>query len=1062
MYGLGRMASAKLELCVHSKFVMRSPLLDFDVLRRWADGMRACSAPDSGLDAAVEADRQVLRSRLRYLVDVPEIQEALFLASPSLERGLKLWRSDPESERAQKVERSLIRYLVRMATRPSPFGLFSGSTVGRLAGTTNLVLGARVRHRRHTRLDSEYLAHLTEALSQRPAVREGLQYFANSTLFGVFDRIHYTARSDGASKRTYGLASVRSNDYLTTVLERARGGATMNELAKSLSAYDPEVTEDEAKRFVEDMISCEMLVSDLEPAITGPDPTSEFIERLRRLSDDSARRTAEQLALAVARLEELDDQVGNPVAHYDEVLSFLPPPPHDRSPFHVTLCPLGDLTLSAEVADEALRCVQVLSKLSRTHSDYLASFRQSFLSRYGEREVPLLEALDEEAGIGLNSESVTDDGSGLLDGLPFAAPSPPSSAPWGEQLSYLARRIADTIVDGAMELVLSEHDLERLAFRKPAPIPDTFSMAISIGERDGSAYIALIGIYEPPSTKLLGRFCHSDQEMLDLVREHIEIEEGLRPDTVFAEVVHAPQARHGNVVTRPALRAYELPLLGRSGAPRAQQIALTDLFVSVRGDKVILRSSALGREVVPRITTAHNFSQVGLPLYRFLGHVQVQGVCRLHLDLGPLDALPFVPQVRYGRIVLRPARWLLTKRSLEAFVAGRGGDRVRAIRELRSTLRLPRWVAIEDGEGLLTIDLDNILALDNLAHLAKGRDLLAVRALCPAPEHLAAKGDGGRFMHEAILLIHRVAASGEARRPVSVTRRADPQASSFAPGPGSEWFYARLFCGQAAVDELISEVLRPMLIEHKEWFFIRYDVPSWHLRLRFRCSAARYEDLARQLRSYAGPALANGKIWTMELATYERELETYGGALGVKLSERFFWADSMCAADLLCWLSGGTGRTRWLLTVRGTDQLLDDLGFDVPSRHALVAGARDAIAAGHFSADSVEFRRALGDRYRREKAGIYMILNRAEDGQSQLAPALARFAWRSGASREVSDQLRAGVLRGDIERSLEHLALRYMHLHINRMLRGSHRAHELVIYDFLARVYESQLARAQG
>ena len=35
-------------------------------------------------------------------------------------------------------------------------------------------------------------------------------------------------------------------------------------------------------------------------------------------------------------------------------------------------------------------------------------------------------------------------------------------------------------------------------------------------------------------------------------------------------------------------------------------------------------------------------------------------------------------------------------------------------------------------------------------------------------------------------------------------------------------------------------------------------------------------------------------------------------------------------------------------------------------------------------------------------------------------------------------------------------------MHANRLLRSEQRAHELVLYDFLARLYESQLARTSA
>jgi len=36
-----------------------------------------------------------------------------------------------------------------------------------------------------------------------------------------------------------------------------------------------------------------------------------------------------------------------------------------------------------------------------------------------------------------------------------------------------------------------------------------------------------------------------------------------------------------------------------------------------------------------------------------------------------------------------------------------------------------------------------------------------------------------------------------------------------------------------------------------------------------------------------------------------------------------------------------------------------------------------------------------------------------------------------------------------------------MHMHVNRMARAAARAQELVLYDFLARLYEGQAARAR-
>src|SRR5439155_251840 len=86
-----------------------------------------------------------------------------------------------------------------------------------------------------------------------------------------------------------------------------------------------------------------------------------------------------------------------------------------------------------------------------------------------------------------------------------------------------------------------------------------------------------------------------------------------------------------------AVRASDIPYLGRSGAPAGRQLPLADLLVSVQGERIVLRSRRLGREVIPRLTTAHNHSGRGLGVYRFLCALQSQQVTPgITWDWGPL------------------------------------------------------------------------------------------------------------------------------------------------------------------------------------------------------------------------------------------------------------------------------------------------------------------------------------------------------------------------------------------------------------------------------------------
>jgi thiopeptide-type bacteriocin biosynthesis protein len=97
------------------------------------------------------------------------------------------------------------------------------------------------------------------------------------------------------------------------------------------------------------------------------------------------------------------------------------------------------------------------------------------------------------------------------------------------------------------------------------------------------------------------------------------------------------------------------------------------------------------------------------------------------------------------------------------------------------------------------------------------------------------------------------------------------------------------------------------------WFFLRYSDPGEHLRIRFRCADAGSCGEVIRLSSEAfGPAVKRGSIWKVQLDTYEREVERYGGLEGILAAEEVFCADSDAVLELLCGLEGDPGlEARW-------------------------------------------------------------------------------------------------------------------------------------------------------
>ena len=1045
-----------------SRFVLRTPVLPFDVLATW-DGSRA---------------------RLRELVEQPAIREALYVASPELDAQIAGWLREPDSPAGVAVERALVRYLSRMASRSTPFGLFAAVSVGTVGTTTDLAIAPRAAAYRHTRLDNDFLFQLCTDVAR--TARHQLRYRPNTSLYTAAGRMRYAEARLSGAVRAYHLVAVDPSPYLDALLARAATGATHGELCDVLCG-DPEISHAEAAAFVDEVIGAQLLVAELAPVVTGREPTAHIVELL----------DAQGLGELAAPLRDADAQIaaidatapGVPADAYRAIerllATSLPTKVEPSRLFQVDLFKPSQAQLGEAVLADLRKGVEMLRSLTPAGGDPAwVRFRERFAARYETREVPLVEALDEEVGIGFGDDNAHAANAPLLAELAFPGHAPPRRVPVESRDLHLMGLVARALRDRATEIVLDDDDLEALSYKQPVTLADTITAAAvlvgaspeAVARGDYQLRMSYIGT----GANILGRFCHGSPEVAALTAEALRAEEARRPDAVFAEIVHLPEGRLGNVLLRPVLREYEIAYLGTSGAPADKQIAITDLTVSVDGDRVVLKSKRLGCEVIPRMTTAHNFTLRSLAMYRFLCAHALQHASSAAWSWGALTDFPYLPRVRCGKLVLERARWIVTAKDLEPLEAAFAGsnaaktpDQIRAIRtrvvaamaELRTRLGLPRWVVIGDSDNELPVDFDNPLMVESAAALLKGRPIATLYELLPAPDQLCAHGPEGAFAHELVVLLANdapVLARGSA---ANLVASVPPMTLARRLLPGDEWLYVKLYTGTSTADTLLREYLAPVIERAlsnglaTSWFFLRYGDPDFHLRVRFRGDPHRlHGELLPQLHAALAPASTRGLLWRLVVDTYEREVERYGGPAGIAIAEDLFHADSDAALAIVASCEGDAGvDATWRLALYGIDRLMDDLGFTLADKHAAMTRARDAFGAEVGMTTALQ--KQLGDKFRRHGTELAALLAATPEDDHRYAPALAAFARRSAALRPLGAQLAALAAAGRLTAAPHDLAQSYIHMHVNRLIRSSPRLHELVLYDLLRRHYAGVIAR---
>ncbi len=179
------------------------------------------------------------------------------------------------------------------------------------------------------------------------------------------------------------------------------------------------------------------------------------------------------------------------------------------------------------------------------------------------------------------------------------------------------------------------------------------------------------------------------------------------------------------------------------------------------------------------------------------------------------------------------------------------------------------------------------------------------------------------------------------------------------------------------------------------------------------------------------------------------------------MAEKIFCADSDAILSIVDSLSGDEGSdARWRLAVPGCDRILTDLGFDLKAKIGILKGMKDSWAR-EFNVDSF-FRKKLGEKYRKEEEDLMVLLSPRVPEEHWLLPGIDLFKVRSEKIAPLAEALREAAKKGLLPSSLENMAGNFLHMHNNRLIASSQRAHEVVLYDFLFRAYQRMNAQQKG
>ena len=696
--------------------------------------------------------------KAKELYKKPIVKEAIALASPELRRELDKWSAEKfpvNDQKKQNLELTFLKYIARMSSRCTPFGLFAGCSVGTLDLKTNILLQSIDKHTRFTQLDMQYWVAILQDIAMSEKVILQLKYYPNNSIYEMGDFYRFIEYKTVAAKREHSISSFRKSTLLEKILKNSKSGLTVNKIIALLAENETE--KEQAKSFVLKLIDSQFLVSELETSLTEENEWKRIINVLHKIPFLNTKK--ELLIQLNRKLLELDSKLCASEEFHKEIKKTTDKIGTLCDEKYLLQADLNILTLNNslnnKISDKVLEAIQFLNNI-QVQKEFinLENFKKAFVNRYETKELPLSMVLDPETGIGYLQNQDMNDTHDILDSFSFKMKEAAQKLQdWSEIDFVLQKKLLECYLHKKNEIIVTERDFNSL-YTSLKNTPVTFSVIIETFKND---QIALVTAGNVSAAKILGRFCNGNPEIYNLTKQIIQKENEYHDDKILAEIVHIPESRTGNILKRPPLRKHEISYLCKSGVLKESNLELEDLYVSVKSNRIVLRSKKYNREILPCMSNAHNFTNNSLPIYHFLCELEIQDTKPIFsFNWGVLDLhYNYFPRVIYKGIILCKAKWKIKKEEIASFYKLDQNVMKDLFFKWRSQRNIPRFVNWLNYDNTLLFDLESSIAIELFLKSIKQKEEFFLEEFLFTEKSIVKNNTGDDFSNQIILSYYK-------------------------------------------------------------------------------------------------------------------------------------------------------------------------------------------------------------------------------------------------------------------------------------------------------------------
>ncbi|HRG01693.1 MAG TPA: lantibiotic dehydratase [Bacteroidia bacterium] len=1017
----------------------------------------------------------IVRSPLSSIdgdIDDLSFSEAIYLSSTDLyEESVKTKKSSvANNTNLKKVQLSLQKYKSRASYRCTPFGLMAGINTA-LWGEKNEIKFDTHPHKqfyRKTRLDMNVLCNIVKELEKEEYIEPYLKFYPNSSIYLVGSNLRYIEYSLQNNQRYYHINNVETTPYLKLILTASIKGLTKMQLAELL--INDDITKEDAINYINEIISSQILTHHLEPTLTGTEYFESILQQLNVIQSNHPCNQLDKILIILKEIENqlsnIDKSVINSVEVYKNTFNLLKsilPNLKETKLFQTDLFKNTlQQSIHKNIQKQLLNTLNFLNKITPYDlNNNLNEFIKKFILKYQDKEIPLLIALDEENGIGYPLKKNTGINN-LVDDIPNYNDNKKNIEKNNPFENCLLKIITNN--NKKKVVTVTEKDFTD-SINSNTVLPSSIAMMFSVINTSNSK-LKLINTSGSSAINLLSRFANTNSDIKNIIKEIADFEQSQMPNKILAEIIHLPENRIGNILSRPTTRAYEIPYLTKSSVDIDHRIQLQDLTIKIKNNIIVLYDTRLKKEVIPRLSNAHNYFKTSLPVYYFLCDIQNQYFTntRISFNWGKLTSqFDFFPRIEFENTVLCSAKWVLKQKDLEPLrkISYSNEDKQKNFIDLKHRIQLDDQFIYNDGVEELLIDTKNKTSIECFINIIKTKQEVILEEYLFNNNHaLITNTNKKPYTNECIALL-----LNEQKVNISATTtnlKARSKLTLKKTEIKNEWLYYKIYAGPKTCDEiLISHIneITSTLLKKKDidsWFFIRYNDPDSHLRFRLHISdLKKINKIKEYIENHLTPLINQYLISEIQTDNYEKELNRYG-VNSMQLIEQLFNYDSEFVMNILSSLNEfNEDALRWQIAIKSVDDLLNDFNFNIKDKHILISQLNTAFFNEHGA--SKELKIKLDTKYRNLKKQVADVFAWKEN--SILHTFNDLFEKRSKSNKPIVNSILFLEQKNNLQIPINELIASILHMNLNRLFMGRNRTNEFVVYNLLSRYYKSKLVR---